>query len=200
MRVGVFGATGQVGGLVRRLLQERSFPVDEMRYFASERSAGRTLPWGDGEVTVENAATADYSGIDFALVSFGKYASKELAPSIAAAGAIVIDNSSAWRMDPTIPLGPVRAFCEPPHLDAAADLLAGAEKYLKPIPGVLSFHVGKMVPSHRPVVDQSYQVALNLVFPDKKAQDDYQVHPMHVEFVEQVFKVNCARCTVYDFA
>jgi aspartate-semialdehyde dehydrogenase len=100
----VFGATGQVGGLVRRLLQERSFPVDEMRYFASERSAGRTLPWGDGEVTVENAATADYSGIDFALVSFGKYASKELAPSIAAAGAIVIDNSSAWRMDPDVPL------------------------------------------------------------------------------------------------
>ena len=104
MRVGVFGATGQVGGLVRRLLQERSFPVDEMRYFASERSAGRTLPWGDGEVTVENAATADYSGIDFALVSFGKYASKELAPSIAAAGAIVIDNSGAWRMDPDVPL------------------------------------------------------------------------------------------------
>src|SRR4051794_13195819 len=104
MRVGVFGATGQVGGLVRRLLQERSFPVDEMRYFASERSAGRTLPWGDGEITVENAATADYSGIDFALVSFGKYASKELAPSIAAAGAIVIDNSSAWRMDPDVPL------------------------------------------------------------------------------------------------
>jgi len=100
----VFGATGQVGGLVRRLLQERSFPVDEMRYFASERSAGRTLPWGDGEVTVENAATADYSGIDFALVSFGKYASKELAPSIAAAGAIVIDNSGAWRMDPDVPL------------------------------------------------------------------------------------------------
>jgi aspartate-semialdehyde dehydrogenase len=100
----VFGATGQVGGLVRRLLQERSFPVDEMRYFASERSAGRTLPWGDREVTVENAATADYSGIDFALVSFGKYASKELAPSIAAAGAIVIDNSSAWRMDPDVPL------------------------------------------------------------------------------------------------
>jgi hypothetical protein len=91
-------------------------------------------------------------------------------------------------------------WTHPDKPDAAADLLAGAEKYLKPIPGVLSFHVGKMVPSHRPVVDQSYQVALNLVFPDKKAQDDYQVHPMHVEFVEQVFKVNCARCTVYDFA
>jgi aspartate-semialdehyde dehydrogenase len=100
----VFGATGQVGGLVRRLLKERSFPVDEIRYFASERSAGRTLPWGDREITVENAATADYSGIEIALVSFGKYASKELAPAIVAAGAIVIDNSSAWRMDPDVPL------------------------------------------------------------------------------------------------
>jgi len=89
---------------VRRLLQERSFPVDEIRYFASDRSAGRTLPWGDGEITVENAATADYSGLEIALVSFGKYASKELSPSIAAAGAIVIDNSSAWRMDPDVPL------------------------------------------------------------------------------------------------
>jgi len=83
---------------------------------------------------------------------------------------------------------------------AADELVAGAEKFLKPIPGVLSFHIGKMVGSHRPVVDQSYQVALNLVFPDKKAQDDYQVHPMHVEFVEKVFKPNCAKCVVYDFA
>ena len=83
--------------------------------------------------------------------------------------------------------------------NAAADLIAGAEKYLKPIPGVLSFHIGKMVGSHRPVVDQSYQVALNLVFPDKKSQDDYQTHPLHVEFVEKVFKPNCARVIVYDF-
>ena len=82
---------------------------------------------------------------------------------------------------------------------AAQELIAGAEKYLKPIPGVLSFHIGKMVSSHRPVVDQSYQVALNLVFPDKKAQDDYQVHPSHIEFVEKAFKPNCARCVVYDF-
>ena len=83
---------------------------------------------------------------------------------------------------------------------AAEELLAGAEKYLRPIPGVKSFHVGKMVPSHRPVVDQSYQIALNLIFPDKKAQDDYHVHPLHVEFVEKAFKPNCARCVVYDFA
>ena len=78
-------------------------------------------------------------------------------------------------------------------------LLAGAEKYLRPIPGVVNFHIGRMVASHRRVVDQSYQVALNLVFSDKKAQDDYQVHPQHLEFVEKVFKPNCARCVVYDF-
>ncbi len=83
--------------------------------------------------------------------------------------------------------------------DSAAALIAGAEQYLKPIPGVLSFHIGRMVPSHRPVVEQSYQVALNLVFPDKKAQDNYQVHPLHLEFVEKSFKLNCARCVVYDF-
>ena len=83
--------------------------------------------------------------------------------------------------------------------DSTAALIAGAEQYLKPIPGVLSFHIGRMVPSHRPVVEQSYQVALNLVFPDKKAQDDYQVHPLHLEFVEKSFKPNCARCVVYDF-
>ncbi len=104
MRVGVFGATGQVGGVMRRLLDERSFPVDELRFFASARSAGRTLPWKGSEITVEDAALADYSGLDVALFSAGKYASKDLAPKVAAAGAIVIDNSSAWRMDPDVPL------------------------------------------------------------------------------------------------
>lgn len=82
----------------------------------------------------------------------------------------------------------------------ADELIAGAEKYLKPIPGIAHFHVGRMVPSPRPVVDQSYQVALNVVFPDKQAQDNYQVHPLHLEFVEKVFKPNCARVVVYDFA
>jgi hypothetical protein len=82
---------------------------------------------------------------------------------------------------------------------AADALLAGAEKYLKPIPGILHFHVGRMVPSQRPVVDQSYQVALNVVFPDKAAQDAYQVHPLHLEFVEKVFKRVCDRVVVYDF-
>lgn len=91
-------------------------------------------------------------------------------------------------------------FWTDPNIPNSADqLIAGAEKYLRPIPGVLHFHVGKMVPSHRPVVDQSYQVALNLVFPNKKAQDDYQVHPLHVEFVEKVFKPLQKKVVVYDF-
>jgi hypothetical protein len=90
-------------------------------------------------------------------------------------------------------------WTNPENPNAADALLAGGEKYLRPIPGVLSYHMGRMVPSHRPVVDQSYQVALNLVFETKQAQDDYQLHPLHVEFVEKVFKQNCARVVVYDF-
>jgi aspartate-semialdehyde dehydrogenase len=104
MRVGVFGATGQVGGVMRTLLAERGFPVDDIRYFASARSAGTTLPWADGEVTVEDTATADFSGLDVALFSNGGSSSKEYAPKVAAAGAVVIDNSSAWRKDPDVPL------------------------------------------------------------------------------------------------
>jgi aspartate-semialdehyde dehydrogenase len=104
MRVGVFGATGQVGTVMRSILADRKFPVDEIRYFTSTRSAGRTLPWGDTEIVVEDAATADFSGIEIALFSCGGAASRELAPVVAAAGAIVIDNSSAWRMDPDVPL------------------------------------------------------------------------------------------------
>lgn len=90
-------------------------------------------------------------------------------------------------------------WTKPEVPNAADELLAGMEKLLKPIPGVVTFHAGKMVGSHRPVVDQSYQVALNLVFPDKKAQDDYQIHPMHVEFVNGVFKKTCQKVVVYDF-
>ncbi|MGE0877124.1 MAG: aspartate-semialdehyde dehydrogenase [Acidimicrobiia bacterium] len=104
MRVGVVGATGQVGGVMRALLAERQFPVDEIRYFASARSAGRTLPWKGAEIVVEDAATADVSGLDIALFSAGATSSRELAPRFAAAGAVVIDNSSAWRMDPDVPL------------------------------------------------------------------------------------------------
>lgn len=83
--------------------------------------------------------------------------------------------------------------------NAADALVAGAEKFIRPIPGIRLFHVGKMVGSHRDVVDQSYQVALNLTFDTKQAQDDYQVHPSHLEFVEKVFKVNCAKAVIYDF-
>jgi len=104
MRVGIFGATGQVGGVMRALLAERSFPVTELRFFASARSAGRTLPWLDGEIVVEDTDTADLSGLDLALFSNGKAASKATAPKVAATGALVIDNSSAWRLDPEVPL------------------------------------------------------------------------------------------------
>jgi aspartate-semialdehyde dehydrogenase len=104
LRVGVVGATGQVGGVMRRILAERSFPIAEIRFFASARSAGTTLPWGDSEVVVEDAAVADPSGLDIALFSAGGATSRELAPRFAAAGVIVVDNSSAWRMDPDVPL------------------------------------------------------------------------------------------------
>jgi len=90
-------------------------------------------------------------------------------------------------------------WTDPANPSAADELIAGANQYLKPIPGTLSFHIGKMVPSHRPVVDQTYQVALNIVFADKKAQDDYQVHPMHIDFVEKVFKRVCQKVNIYDF-
>jgi aspartate-semialdehyde dehydrogenase len=89
---------------MRRLLAERAFPVDELRYFASARSAGTTLPWGDGEIVVEDAATADPSGLDIALFSAGATGSRALAARFTDVGAIVIDNSSAWRMDPDVPL------------------------------------------------------------------------------------------------
>jgi aspartate-semialdehyde dehydrogenase len=104
MRIAIVGATGQVGVVLRSILAERSFPVDQMRYLASSRSAGTTLPWGDKDIVVEDAATADLSGIDLALCSAPASVSRELAPRLAAAGAIVIDNSSAWRMDPDVPL------------------------------------------------------------------------------------------------
>ena len=104
MKIGIVGATGQVGGVVRRILEEREFPVTELRLFASARSAGRELPWKDGVVTVEDAATADYAGLDIVIFSAGGATSKELAPKVAAAGAVVIDNSSAWRMNPQVPL------------------------------------------------------------------------------------------------
>ena len=104
MKVGVVGATGQVGTMMRRILADRSFPVDEIRFFASARSAGKTIAWEGVDIRVEDAATADPSGLDIALFSAGGSTSKELAPKFAAAGVTVIDNSSAWRMDPDVPL------------------------------------------------------------------------------------------------
>ena len=102
--IGVVGATGQVGAVVRRLLEERDFPALRIRFFASARSAGSTLPWKGEEIVVEDASTADPTGIDIAIFSAGASTSKAQAPRFAAAGVTVIDNSSGFRMDPDVPL------------------------------------------------------------------------------------------------
>jgi aspartate-semialdehyde dehydrogenase len=104
VNVGVVGATGMVGELMRTILAERNFPVASMRYFASAKSAGKKLAWKGTEITVEDATTASYAGIDIAFFSAGASTSRELAPVVAAAGATVVDNSSAWRSDPAVPL------------------------------------------------------------------------------------------------
>jgi aspartate-semialdehyde dehydrogenase len=104
VRLGIVGATGQVGVAMRQILLERDFPVDEVRFFASARSAGTVLPFGDREVVVEDAATADPAGLDLALFSAGATTSRALAPAFADAGVIVVDNSSAFRRDPQVPL------------------------------------------------------------------------------------------------
>ncbi|MCA8902751.1 MAG: aspartate-semialdehyde dehydrogenase [Hyphomonas sp.] len=103
-RVGVVGATGLVGSLMRELLAERAFPLASLRLFASARSAGREVPFGDTMVAVEDVATADLSGLDIVFFSAGGETSRQYAPKFAAAGAVVIDNSSAWRKDPDVPL------------------------------------------------------------------------------------------------
>ena len=104
LRVGIVGATGQVGRVVREILAERNFPLAELRFFASARSAGSTLPWAGGEIPVEDAATADPTGLDVALFSAGATTSRVQAPRFAEAGVVVIDNSSAFRRDPDVPL------------------------------------------------------------------------------------------------
>jgi len=103
-RIGVVGATGQVGAVMRRLLLERGFPIAEIRFFATARSAGTTLEFDGREILVEDVASADPSGLDIALFSAGATGSRAHAPRFAEAGVIVIDNSSAWRMDPDVPL------------------------------------------------------------------------------------------------
>ncbi len=104
MRIGVVGATGQVGSVMLSILAERQFPVTEIRMFASARSAGRSLAFAGRDIVIEDASTADYSGLDIVLMSAGGATSRELAPVVADSGAIVVDNSSAGRMDPEGPL------------------------------------------------------------------------------------------------
>lgn len=104
VNIGVVGATGQVGVAMRQILLERAFPADEVRFFASARSAGKVLPFGDREVVVEDAMTADPTGLDIALFSAGATTSRAIAQKFVDAGVIVVDNSSAFRRDPDIPL------------------------------------------------------------------------------------------------
>jgi len=119
--VGIVGATGQVGVAMRQILAERDFPVGDIRFFASARSAGTVLPYAGREITVEDASTADPAGLDIALFSAGATTSKALAQRFADAGVIVVDNSSAFRKDPAIPL----VVSEVNPGDAAAVLAAG---------------------------------------------------------------------------
>ena len=104
VNIGVVGATGQVGQVMRKLLADRDFPANEVRFFASARSAGKKLEFRGQEIEVEDAATADPSGLDIALFSAGATMSRIQAPRFASAGAVVVDNSSAWRKDPDVPL------------------------------------------------------------------------------------------------
>ena len=104
LSVAVVGATGQVGTVMREILAERAFPIRELRLFATARSAGTAVEYGGQTVIIEDVATADPAGIDIALFSAGATGSRTHAPRFAEAGAVVIDNSSAWRMDPEVPL------------------------------------------------------------------------------------------------
>jgi len=115
LNVGIVGATGLVGSMMLALLAERQFPLASLRLFASARSAGRPVSFGGQDILVEDASTADFSGLDIVFFSAGGSTSHSLAPRVAAAGAVVIDNSSAWRSDPDVPL--VVAEVNPHALD-----------------------------------------------------------------------------------
>ena len=114
VNLGIVGATGQVGVAMRQILEERGFPVGDVRFFASARSAGTVLPFAGREVTVEDAATADPSGLDIALFSAGATTSRALAPKFVDAGVIVVDNSSAFRKDPRSRWSSPRSTPRPP--------------------------------------------------------------------------------------
>jgi aspartate-semialdehyde dehydrogenase len=102
--VAVVGATGAVGREMLRTLERRNFPAKRVVALASERSAGKKLPYNGGELTVEKLGNGSFEGVDIALFSAGAGTSREFSPVAAKAGAVVIDNSSAWRMDPEVPL------------------------------------------------------------------------------------------------
>ena len=122
--VAVVGATGQVGTVMRGLLEQRDFPIASLRLFSSARSAGTTIEFRGEQITVEDVETADPAGIDIALFSAGGAASREYAQEFADAGAIVIDNSSAWRMDPTVPL--VVSEVNPHAMDGVIEARSGS--------------------------------------------------------------------------
>ncbi len=126
VNIGIVGATGQVGVAMRQILLERAFPADQVRFFASSRSAGTVLPFGDREITVEDAMTADPTGLDIALFSAGATTSRALAQKFVDAGVIVVDNSSAFRKDPAIPLvvAEVNPAALEPVLAAGAGIIA----------------------------------------------------------------------------
>jgi len=151
LNVGIVGATGQVGVAMRQILEQRDFPVDQIRFFASPRSAGTVLPYAGREVVVEDAATADPTGLDVALFSAGATTSRALVPVFAEAGVIVVDNSSAFRKDPDIPL----VVSEVNPGDAAAVIAAGRGIIANPNCTTMAF-----MPVMKPLHDEAGLVRL----------------------------------------
>lgn len=151
INIGVVGATGQVGVAMRQILEERAFPVGEVRFFASARSAGKVLPFAGRDVVVEDAETADPTGLDIALFSAGATTSRALAQKFVDAGVIVVDNSSAFRKDPDIPL----VVSEVNPDDAAAVIAAGRGIIANPNCTTMAF-----MPVLKPLHDEAGLVRL----------------------------------------